>query len=316
MKRAVVLGMVAFLFVAVVLIVAVVSTPSHMGEREEPTFADVAYGPHERNVLDFWQAPSDTPTPLIVWIHGGGFLLESKDEFGRKGGDDYDIRKCWKAGVSVAAIDYRFLTDAPLQDIMRDCGRAIQFLRHKAQEWNIDKTRIASFGGSAGAGTSLWLAFHDDLADPDNADPVLRESTRLCVVGAIVPQATYDFSRWPKALRGPQFTWWFSQWFVSPVCYHLRVKKTNAAELRQVRADLDMLAWIDPEDPPVFIRSSGKESRLNFDFLHHPWHARALEAACKAGQVPCIAIYRDTPPEERVNVLDFLLEHLRSPDRQ
>ncbi len=37
----------------------------------KPTQANVAYGPHTRNVLDFYQAKSDTPTPLIVYIHGG-----------------------------------------------------------------------------------------------------------------------------------------------------------------------------------------------------------------------------------------------------
>lgn len=38
-----------------------------------PTYKDVAYGPHERNVLDVWLAESATPTPLVVYIHGGGF---------------------------------------------------------------------------------------------------------------------------------------------------------------------------------------------------------------------------------------------------
>ncbi len=53
----------------------------------------------------------------------------------------------------------------------------------KADDWNVDKTRVAAYGGSAGAGTSLWLAFHDDLADPKSADPVLRESSRLRMRG-------------------------------------------------------------------------------------------------------------------------------------
>jgi hypothetical protein len=35
-----------------------------------PTFENVKYGPHERNVLDFWQAKSEQPTPLLVSIHG------------------------------------------------------------------------------------------------------------------------------------------------------------------------------------------------------------------------------------------------------
>src|SRR5262245_19621329 len=41
---------------------------------QKPTFAEVSYGPAERNVLDFYQAKSEKPTPLIIYIHGGGFV--------------------------------------------------------------------------------------------------------------------------------------------------------------------------------------------------------------------------------------------------
>jgi hypothetical protein len=55
----------------------------------------------------------------------------------------------------------------------------VQFLRMKAKEWNLDPKRFALSGNSAGAGISLWLAFHDDMADPTDKDPIARESTRL-----------------------------------------------------------------------------------------------------------------------------------------
>ncbi|HID23161.1 MAG TPA: hypothetical protein EYP14_12270, partial [Planctomycetaceae bacterium] len=38
-----------------------------------PDFANVSYGPHERNVLDFWKAKAKSPTPVLVFFHGGGF---------------------------------------------------------------------------------------------------------------------------------------------------------------------------------------------------------------------------------------------------
>ena len=44
---------------------------------------DVKYGPHERNVLDFWQAKSDSPTPLVLVIHGGGWTGGSKERVNR-----------------------------------------------------------------------------------------------------------------------------------------------------------------------------------------------------------------------------------------
>ena len=45
----------------------------------EPTYANVAYGSHELNVLDFWQATASSPTPLVVFFHGGAFRAGSKD---------------------------------------------------------------------------------------------------------------------------------------------------------------------------------------------------------------------------------------------
>ena len=160
------------------------------GNRPPPTHADVSYGAHERNKLDLWLAKSDAPTPLVVYIHGGGFVNGSK-----AGASPAMIRGCLDAGVSYMAINYRFRDSAPIQDILRDGALSVQFVRSKAKEYNLDPERIASYGGSAGAGTSLWLAFHPDLADPKNADPVLRQSSRLTAAGAINAQATYNTQR-------------------------------------------------------------------------------------------------------------------------
>jgi acetyl esterase/lipase len=73
------------------------------------------------------------------------------------------------------------VTTAPFPAPQRDAARAIQFLRSKATVWNIDPARVVAFGGSAGAGISLWLALHADLAETNSPDPVARQSTRLLV---------------------------------------------------------------------------------------------------------------------------------------
>ena len=302
----------------------------------EPTFRDIPYGPHERNKFDLWQAPSQTPTPLIVHIHGGGFYEGGKGGFW--GTKDADLAKALESGVSVASIEYRFLKDAPVQDILRDSARAVQFMRHNAAQWNLDRTRVAAYGDSAGAGTSLWLAFHDDLADPNNADPVLRESTRLTAAGGLIPQATYDFSKWPAVLGIPEYVWFVSMPWIAPKYYHLWPRQTMLEEQgKKVRADLDMLSWIDAGDPPVYLNCPLEEPALNYpnlfqwlyeegdrrfsktghrpsvniDILHHPAHTRALERACNEKGVPCVAVYHDTPPEKKAGVYDFLLERLR-----
>lgn len=117
------------------------------GNAPTPTQANVKYGPHERNVLDFWQAKSDKPTPLIVFIHGGGFRVGDKSQ-----APGAAIKLALDSGVSFMSISYRFLPKTPIQDILRDCARSVQFVRANADRFNIDKSKVACFGGSAGAG--------------------------------------------------------------------------------------------------------------------------------------------------------------------
>src|SRR5581483_5280249 len=152
-----------------------------------PDVADARYGPHERNVLDLWKAKADRPTPLVVFIHGGGFRSGSKENLAPG-----LLRRCLDAGISVAAINYRLTDQATFPAQMLDGARAVQFLRSKASEWNIDPTRVAATGGSAGAGISLWLGFHDNLADPKSDDPVARQSTRLTCMAVQGAQTSYD----------------------------------------------------------------------------------------------------------------------------
>jgi acetyl esterase/lipase len=102
-----------------------------------------------------------------------------------------------KAGISVVAINYRLMQHAegvepPVKAPLHDAARALQFVRSKAEEWNIDKQRIAASGGSAGACSSLWLLYHDDLADPKSKDPIARESTRLFCAAVNNAQTTLD----------------------------------------------------------------------------------------------------------------------------
>lgn len=157
----------------------------------KPTHANVKYGPHERNVMDVWLAKSDKPTPVLVSIHGGGFRGGNKSVSGDL------LRQCLDSGISVVAITYRLSSHAIAPAQFHDSARAIQFIRHNAKKWNLDPTRIASTGGSAGAGLSLWLGFHDDLADPKSKDPILRESSRLTCMVVYNGQTSYD----PRFIR-------------------------------------------------------------------------------------------------------------------
>ncbi len=164
-----------------------------------PTLAEVAYGSDPRQVLDFWKADTKEPAPVLFFIHGGGWNNGNKNSVFNNGCAAY-----LKAGISVVSIHYRFVPAAkaagikpPVSWPLSDAARALQFVRSKAGEWHLDKTRIAASGGSAGACSSLWLAFHPDMADAASTDAVARESTRLTCAAVAGAQTSLD----PKQMR-------------------------------------------------------------------------------------------------------------------
>jgi len=152
-----------------------------------PDFANVHYGPYEQNVLDFWKAPSAKPTPVLVFFHGGGFL---------KGDKRLSLlqRTCLSHGISAASANYRLVGPLGIRilDSMHDGARVIQFLRAKAKDWNIDPEVIGVSGLSAGGCIAVWVALHDDLAEPESPDPVQRYSSRVAFAVGYGAQTTVD----------------------------------------------------------------------------------------------------------------------------
>ena len=172
-------------------------TTGNSKKLQDPSFANVKYGEHERHVFDLWLAETNEPAPLAIYIHGGGFKSGSKEKLKSDA-----LSQLLESGISVASINYRYLTVAPLPAAHHDARRALQFIRSKADQWNIDKDKVAAFGGSAGAQICMWLAFTDEMAKPDSSDPVERESTRLTCVATAGGQTSNGIEFWSKMI-GP-----------------------------------------------------------------------------------------------------------------
>jgi acetyl esterase len=210
-------------------------------DKPKPDLANFKYGPHERNVLDLWKAKSDKPTPLVVFIHGGGFRGGDKSGFSAQVLDE-----CLKAGISFAAVNYRLSPTVSFPEHYLDCARAIQTLRLHAEEWNLDPTRIGATGGSAGAGTSLWLGFHDDLADPKSDDPVLRQSTRLTCMAVNGAQSTYDPRVIKQIVGGRAHEHPALQGF-----YGLKDDELDSPKAHKMYVDAAPITHLSAGDPPV-----------------------------------------------------------------
>lgn len=257
-----------------------------------PDHADVRYGPHDRNVLDVWVVKSEAPAPLAIYYHGGGF----------RGGDKRTLmpqllEKLRAAGIAVAAVNYRLSDSAPYPAQMLDSARALQYLRLHAKRYNIDAARVGAFGGSAGAGISQWLGFHDDLADPNNADPVLRQSTRLSAIVPSAAQSSYD----PRFIRTLMNT---NQVEPALIAFFGMSSAADADNPKffKLFEDSSPINHLSAGDAPILLFYSQRNDPLPPNssgqvHIHHPKFGFALKEKADRLGVPCTLILREDHPD-------------------
>jgi len=280
---------------------------------ESADFVNEEYGAHPRNTFDIWLSKSEEPTPLVIYIHGGGFVGGDKSRYY----DSEDWIRLLDAGISVATINYRFLNEPPygILGSMNDSKRCLQYIRYHAEKYNVNPDRIACSGGSAGAGTSLWLAFSEDMADIENEDPVLRESTKISCAGAFATQSTYDILKWAEILNLPINN---SPQELQAIARAFGLKSAegiNLYEQTKIRNELDFLSKMNKSAAPFFVfnRREGGIPTNDDELQHHPLHAKALKEkaeVCGAEAVvyaPAIGI-DDSSGKDLVK---FFMEKLR-----
>ena len=289
------------------------ATPAPVPAGPKPTLADVSYGSSPKQALDFYKAESSKPTPLVFFIHGGGWTAGNKNNPG--------VVPYLKAGISVVSIEYRFIQEAqaagvkpPVEWPLHDAARALQFVRSKAAEWNIDKTRIGATGGSAGACSSLWLAFHSDMADPKSADPIAHESTRLYCAAVNGAQTSLD----PKQLKE-----WTpnSRYGGHAFGFMTDVAKRDSQFAEFLAAREELLPWIkeyspyehvSADDPPIYMiynapPALGQDQK---DPTHTSNYGVKLQEKVRSVGVECELVYPGAPDVKHPRIEDFLIEKL------
>jgi len=274
-----------------------------------PDLTNIPYGPHERNVLDLWKAKSSKPTPLVIHIHGGGFTQGDKSTVGR-----LILDGCLNNGISVASINYRYSTQAPYPAPMADSARAVQFLRQHAAEYNLNPKAFAATGGSAGAGISLWIGFHDDMADPASGDPVLRQSTRLSCMYVTNAQSTYD-ARTIATLIGEETA------HISALRLLFEVPKgvdpLQAKDRFRAYEEGSAVTYLSPGDPPVFLFYSQSNTPLPpadaNTGIHHPKFGYFLKERMDKLGIECTVKvkedYEGRQAQQQKDIVAFFLKH-------
>jgi glucan 1,3-beta-glucosidase len=105
--------------------------------------------PHQNFDLYLPKDKGAGPFPLIAWMHGGAWMTSNKEW--------NNVKYLVHQGYAIASIDYRLSNEAAFPAQIRDCNAALNFVLAHAAEYEVDPTRYAIGGASAGAHLALLL---------------------------------------------------------------------------------------------------------------------------------------------------------------
>jgi acetyl esterase/lipase len=124
---------------------------------------DARYGPHERHRLDVFSPAGARDLPVVVFVHGGGFVAGDKSTAGTP---YYDNVGLWgaRSGMVGVTMNYRLAPEHRWPSGAEDVGAAVGWLAANVAAHGGDPSRIVLMGSSAGA---THVAGYAGVADPD-----------------------------------------------------------------------------------------------------------------------------------------------------
>lgn len=272
----------------------------------KPDIVNESYGQYEMNKFDMWKAKSDVPTPLVIYIHGGSFAHGDKAEKLSVS----TIQNLVKAGISYMSINYRLTPEVSYPQHYFDCARAIQYARYHAKELNIDPERIALTGGSAGGCTSLWLAFHDDLADLKSEDPVLRMSTRVTCAAVYSAQTTLE----PTVIKEIIGDSALGNSMFNGKYIGSKKSELNSDKIKELYKAASPVTYLSKDDPPIWASYSVPRTAPKSvgDGIHHPNFGIYLkEKMDKLGLQYTMVEKEGNSSSDEKNVVLFYMKHFK-----
>ncbi|MGA7633950.1 MAG: alpha/beta hydrolase [Terriglobales bacterium] len=182
-----------------------------------------------------------TPTPAVLWIHGGGW--ERGDKSGNSG-----AQFLADAGFVTASLSYRLSGDSPFPAAVEDCKCAIRFLRASAPKYGIDPVRIGAAGSSAGGHLAELLATADQSAGLEGDGGWQNVSSKVQAAASYygVSDLTVPF---------PQDT-------VRVIVKFFRGTEKEKPELYRKASPI---LYVSKDDPPLLLVHGEKDDGVPFD---------------------------------------------------
>ncbi len=208
-----------------------------------PAVADAAYAwlsPTQK--LDIYLPEGNGPFPLIVNVHGGGFMMGDKR-------NPAEADTFLANDYAVASVDYRLSGEATAPAQIHDLKAAVRWLRANAQRYNLDPERFAAFGQSAGGNLVALLGTSCGVAALEAADLGNAEQSS-CVQAVVDWFGPIDFLQMDRQFAGTS----------CPATHDA----AGSPESRLVGAPIQTvpdhvravnpITYVTPDDPPFLIQ--------------------------------------------------------------
>jgi acetyl esterase/lipase len=224
--------------------------------------------------LDLWVPTTETPAPLVVWIHGGGFMFGDRRYLPETLRPNQVFDALLDAGLAVATIDYRHALEAPFPAQLLDAKAAIRYLRAHADELGISTERIGVMGESAGGHIAALVGLTGHRADLEGTHGVVGPSSAVDVV--VDWYGLSDLTTMPRKTLPSQIAAKLPPELVTPPEEHLTRGLEGAAY-----ADASPITHVTADAPP-FLLVHGTA-----DWLVPYAQSEQLHAALTAAGVDC-----------------------------
>lgn len=216
------------------------------------THSNIAYAndTSKKHLLDIYlPASASNKTPLIVWVHGGAWMVN--DKYADMGYMKNTIKGFIDNGYALASIDYRYSTEAVFPAQIQDCNQALEFLYQHAGQYKFDKDKMALIGFSAGGHLASLLALsHNNFVKEFYANGQKPHFNIKCVLDFYGPS---DFiaiaSNSDTSINNER----------NPVSILLGAMPVNRPDLAKRASPV---TYVDKNDPPFLIVQGEKDESV------------------------------------------------------
>jgi acetyl esterase/lipase len=196
--------------------------------------------------LDVWVPAGEGPAPLVLWVHGGAFMMGDRRLLPEtlRPGQVFDALLA--AGLAVATIDYRHALEAPFPAQLHDAKAAVRYLRAHADELGLSTARIGVWGESAGGHIAALLGLTAHRPDLEGAHGVVGPSSAVDVV--VDWYGLADLETMPRQPPPPQVAALLPEEMRTPPEDHLLRGLTGDG-----RADASPVNHVRADSPPFLL---------------------------------------------------------------